>query len=212
MFADGYGLAIDAAGREALLNGRPLSLTRTEFDLLVALSNHPRVVLSPEQLLGLIDEGTWMSGDHPIEVHISRLRTKLGESGNSPHFIHTIRGVGYRFEPHDQDGIRTYIEYDADLIVRLIRPLDRLVLGFEPREIVDTFFMITASKELRTDQTKARAFVDTLIAAGVRRLSGADIGSSALGDEVPVNVEIQLLTDATGKFAGMHGYIVELTR
>jgi DNA-binding winged helix-turn-helix (wHTH) protein len=75
-----------------------VDLTRTECDLLLALCSQPRRVFSGRQLFAAAGLGDWFDGDHAIEAHISRLRRKLGESGATPRYITTVRGVGYRFE------------------------------------------------------------------------------------------------------------------
>lgn len=92
-------LVIDPETREVLLRGEIIELTRTEFDLLHAMSQHPRRVFSSAQLFAAGWDGEFFEADHVIETHISRLRHKLGESGSHPRYIHTVRGVGYRFEP-----------------------------------------------------------------------------------------------------------------
>jgi DNA-binding response OmpR family regulator len=85
-------LSIDPQAREVLLDGRPIELTRTEFDLLATLSGSPRLAFSRSQLIEAVWGADWFGDDHLIDVHISNLRRKLG----SPRFIHTVRGVGYR--------------------------------------------------------------------------------------------------------------------
>lgn len=92
-------LSIDAGSREVLLDDRAVDLTRTEFDLLHVLSKNPRQVFTPRQLFHTVWSSEYFDADHVIETHISRLRRKLGESGSQPRYIHTVRGVGYRFEP-----------------------------------------------------------------------------------------------------------------
>jgi two-component system, OmpR family, response regulator len=91
-------LTIDEATRRVHRNGSTIDLTRTEFDLLVALGRHPDQVLSKTQLMGSV----W-GFDHfdvnVVEVHISALRRKLESHG--PRLIHTVRGAGYRLRPPD---------------------------------------------------------------------------------------------------------------
>lgn len=90
-------LRIEYAARAAALDGRELSLTRSEFDLLAILTRSPRVVITRERLLSELWETTWLGDVTSIEVHVSRLRSKLGESGLRWHFIRTVRGLGYMF-------------------------------------------------------------------------------------------------------------------
>lgn len=89
-------LSIDVAGREVLLDGESVSLTRTEFDILAALSARPGVVFSRRQLLDLIWGEPWVGNDHLIDVHVGHLRRKLRDDPAHPTFVFTVRGVGYR--------------------------------------------------------------------------------------------------------------------
>jgi DNA-binding response OmpR family regulator len=89
-------LVIDPAAREVQLAGKPVELTRLEFDLLEALSERPRVVLSRRQLLERVWGGDWYGDDHLVDVHIANLRHKLGDDPRQPRHILTVRGVGYR--------------------------------------------------------------------------------------------------------------------
>ena len=90
-------LLIDYVGRAVILDGKDVHLTRSEFELLRVMSRHGRVVFSPEQLLSELWSTSWSGDVNSIEVHISRLRRKLGEDGHHSHFIRTVRGVGYAF-------------------------------------------------------------------------------------------------------------------
>ncbi len=92
-------LAIDPAAREVHLGGRPIELTRLEFDLLDVLSERPRVVLSRRQLLERVWGPDWYGDDHLVDVHIANLRRKLGDDPRAPRCILTVRGVGYRMGP-----------------------------------------------------------------------------------------------------------------
>ena len=85
-------LQIDVAAREISVNGAPVELTKLEFDLLDALSEQPRLVLSRTQLLERVWGPGWFGDNHVVDVHIGNLRQKLGNA----RFIRTVRGVGYR--------------------------------------------------------------------------------------------------------------------
>ena len=71
-------------------------LTRTEFDILEALSARPGIVLSRRQLLEIIRDEPWVGNEHLVDVHIGHLRRKLGDDAARPRYIATVRGVGYR--------------------------------------------------------------------------------------------------------------------
>lgn len=89
-------LRIDVAGRQVFLEEEPVTLTRTEFDVLAALSARPGVVLSRRQLLETVWEPTYVGNEHLVDVHIGHLRRKLGDDPAAPRFVMTVRGVGYR--------------------------------------------------------------------------------------------------------------------
>ncbi len=89
-------LEIDVQAREVRVAGTPIELSKTEFDLLDALSEQPKVSLSRDQLLERIWGPSWFGDDHVIDVHVSNLRQKLGDDPRSPRYLRTIRGFGYR--------------------------------------------------------------------------------------------------------------------
>jgi DNA-binding response OmpR family regulator len=94
-------LEIDTRARDVRAGGRAVELTRIEFDLLDALSAEPRVVFSRDQLLQRVWGPTWFGDDHVVDVHLSKLRQKLGDNPQNPRYISTVRGIGYRFEALD---------------------------------------------------------------------------------------------------------------
>ncbi|MFJ9844923.1 response regulator transcription factor [Kitasatospora sp. NPDC101155] len=101
------GLAIDLQRREAVLDGRALDLTRREFDLLAFLAARPGVVVPRKEILAEVWQQTY-GGDQTIDVHLSWLRRKLGETAANPRYLHTVRGVGVRLEAvGDPGGHRT---------------------------------------------------------------------------------------------------------
>ena len=89
-------LVVDPRARTATLAGRPLELSRKEFDLLVALAARPGEVLSKRELLAEVWQQPYGGGDRTVDVHLSWLRRKLGESAAEPRYLHTVRGVGVR--------------------------------------------------------------------------------------------------------------------
>jgi DNA-binding response OmpR family regulator len=90
-------LEIDRGARRALLNGTELSLTRKEYDLLERLSRDAGRVVTREQLMAEIWDENWFGSTKTLDVHIGWLRRKLGDDPAAPRFIHTVRGVGFRF-------------------------------------------------------------------------------------------------------------------
>lgn len=91
------GLRIDPPSRAATLDGHALDLTTVEFDLLVALARSADRVLSREQLLERVAGRDYDVFDRSIDVHVSSLRRKLGDSAKQPRFIKTVWAVGYMF-------------------------------------------------------------------------------------------------------------------
>ncbi len=79
----------------ATLHDRALTLTRTEFELLLALASAKGRVKSRDQLFEELRGGEWEVFDRAIDMHISSLRKKLGDDPKEPHFIKTVRGFGY---------------------------------------------------------------------------------------------------------------------
>lgn len=90
-------LELDPGSREARFAGSVLDLTGYEFGLLYALVQRAGRVLSREQLMELAGGSSEESFDRSIDVHISRLRQKLGDNPKQPRLIKTVRGIGYQF-------------------------------------------------------------------------------------------------------------------
>lgn len=90
-------LVIDAGGYTARLRGRPLDLTYREFELLKHLAGHPGRVFSRAQLLHDVWGYDYYGGTRTVDVHVRRLRAKLGLEHEQ--LISTVRNVGYRFDP-----------------------------------------------------------------------------------------------------------------
>jgi DNA-binding response OmpR family regulator len=92
------GLRIDLARREALLDGSQLELSRREFDLLAYLAARPGVVISRQELLTEVWHQSY-GDDQTIDVHVSWLRRKLGETAARPRYLRTVRGIGVMLDP-----------------------------------------------------------------------------------------------------------------
>ena len=91
------GLQIDLQRREVTLDGADLDLTRREFDLLAFLAARPGVVVARRELLAEVWRQPYGT-DQTIDVHLSWLRRKLGETASQPRYLHTVRGVGVRLD------------------------------------------------------------------------------------------------------------------
>ncbi len=89
-------LRVDPEAREVTLVGQPVSLTRTEFDILDVLSAHPRRVHSRAVLVEEVWGQGWIGDERIVDVHVAHLRAKLGDASSEPVYIRTVRGVGFR--------------------------------------------------------------------------------------------------------------------
>jgi DNA-binding response OmpR family regulator len=88
------GVTIDEVSYQAKVNGRGLDLTFKEFELLRFLAGHPQRVFTREQLLSEVWGYDYFGGTRTVDVHVRRLRAKLGDMES---LIGTVRNVGYRF-------------------------------------------------------------------------------------------------------------------
>ncbi|MFC7451330.1 winged helix-turn-helix domain-containing protein [Rhodococcus daqingensis] len=98
-------LVIDLPARQVFSRGEPVSLSHTEFEILSHLARRPRVVVSRRRLLELSGNlGERERAGRSVDVHVSRVRTKLGRYG---WLVSTVRGTGYRFDPDSRVRIIT---------------------------------------------------------------------------------------------------------
>jgi DNA-binding response OmpR family regulator len=95
-------LELDPGARVAKLGGKALDLTGYEFTLLYVLAERAGRVLSREQLMELAKGNSEEAFDRSIDVHVSRLRKKLGDDSTRPERIKTVRGVGYQYAVPEQ--------------------------------------------------------------------------------------------------------------
>ena len=93
------GLSVCPARHQVLANGRPVTLTHKEFELLSLLIQSPGIVFTREQLLREVWGYTFDAESRTLDVHVRTLRQKLGECGSC---IETVRGSGYRIRENDQ--------------------------------------------------------------------------------------------------------------
>ena len=90
------GLVIDTRSYEVTVDGRPVELARKEFELLLALARRQGEVVTKRDLLGEVWQLAWGGSDRTVDVHLSWLRRKLGETAAAPRYLHSVRGVGVR--------------------------------------------------------------------------------------------------------------------
>lgn len=89
-------LRLDLRARAATLDGDDVSFNRKEFDVLACLASRAGEVVSREELYAEVWREPYGGADKTIDVHVSWLRRKLGETAAEPRFLHTVRGVGFR--------------------------------------------------------------------------------------------------------------------
>jgi DNA-binding response OmpR family regulator len=97
LIVGGAGLVLDRHGRDVIVNGSPVELTRTEFDLLTALASRPGIVVRRQELLREVWETEDATDTHLVDVHVANVRRKLRQHGEA-RWIRTVRGVGFRFD------------------------------------------------------------------------------------------------------------------
>ncbi len=95
------GVVIDEASYSAKVHGRPLDLTFKEFELLRFFATHPSRVFTREQLLSEVWGYDYFGGTRTVDVHVRRLRAKLGDLES---LIGTVRNVGYRFNAYEDEA------------------------------------------------------------------------------------------------------------
>ena len=90
------GLLVDRAAREAILDGVALDLSPKEFDLLRVLAERVGEVVSKRALMAEVWREPYGGSDRTVDVHLSWLRNKLGETAQDPKYLRTVHGVGVK--------------------------------------------------------------------------------------------------------------------
>jgi two-component system response regulator RegX3 len=95
-------LRLDPAKREVTMGSDVIELSRKEFELLHLLMRNAGSVVTRERAIDEVWDTNWFGSTKTLDVHVSGLRRKLGDDSNEPRFLHTIRGVGFRFSAHEE--------------------------------------------------------------------------------------------------------------
>jgi DNA-binding response OmpR family regulator len=98
------GLMVDLRAREARLDGIQLDLSPKEFEVLAYLADRPGQVVTKKELLTEVWQQPYGGPDKTVDVHLSWLRRKLGETAQSPRYLQTVRGVGVKLVAPDPPG------------------------------------------------------------------------------------------------------------
>jgi two-component system response regulator RegX3 len=93
---------LDPARREVTKDGKVLELSRKEFELLQLLMRSAGSVVTRERAIDEVWDTNWFGSTKTLDVHVSGLRRKLGDDSNEPRFLHTVRGVGFRFSSPEE--------------------------------------------------------------------------------------------------------------
>ena len=95
-------LRLDRAKRVAELAGSEVELSRKEYELLRVLMEQAGNVITRQELIEEVWDMNWFGSTKTLDVHMSGLRKKLGDDAAEPRYIHTVRGVGFRFTGADE--------------------------------------------------------------------------------------------------------------
>jgi two-component system response regulator RegX3 len=95
-------IRLDPSRREATKDGEVLELSRKEFELLQLLMRNAGSVVTREQAFEDVWDTNWFGSTKTLDVHVSGLRRKLGDNSSEPRYLHTVRGVGFRFASSDE--------------------------------------------------------------------------------------------------------------
>jgi len=95
-------IRLDPARRSVTLAGEPVELSRKEFDLLALLMREAGSVVGRERLIDEVWDVNWFGSTKTLDVHVSGLRKKLRDEPVEPRYLHTVRGVGFRFSGPDE--------------------------------------------------------------------------------------------------------------
>ncbi len=107
------GLSIDVRTHGVALDGEPLSLSPKEFDLLLVLAQRAGEIVTKRELLAEVWRQPYGGGDRTVDVHLSWLRRKLGETAAAPRLLHSVRGVGVRLHDLRDDAGTSSIGQDV---------------------------------------------------------------------------------------------------
>ncbi|MGC8470790.1 MAG: response regulator transcription factor [Acidimicrobiales bacterium] len=95
----GGPVRLDTVRREVRVGGRPVDLSRKEFDLLAMLLRHPGLVVTREQCIDQVWRSQDLTDTRTLDTHVKRLRSKIELDPANPRHLMTVRGVGFRFDP-----------------------------------------------------------------------------------------------------------------
>ncbi|HEX8645864.1 MAG TPA: response regulator transcription factor [Thermoleophilaceae bacterium] len=98
------GVRLDPAKRVVTRDGEEVDLARKEYELLQHLMENAGRVVTRDRLLEEVWDMNWFGSTKTLDVHVSAVRKKLGDDPSDPRYLHTVRGVGFRFAGRDELG------------------------------------------------------------------------------------------------------------
>ena len=116
-------LTIDVSGHKVLVSGEEIDLTASEFKLLTTLSRYPGRVYSRMELVEKVLGYDFEGYERTIDSHVKNLRAKIGDNPRNPKWLHTVHGVGYRFEDPTRRAPLREPHQDRPVIARSFRVL-----------------------------------------------------------------------------------------
>ena len=200
--ASDHRLTIDTQARRIVLDDRVVGLSAIEFAILAVLSDKPDGITTYDELI----TGVWGTSEyfdqHALEVQVSRLRKKLGESSRAPHFIETIRGVGYRFASSGSDEHMASLVYDSEMRIVQAWLKDDPVFASVPEHLIGSTWLPTFDAHHSLHVDRVRWLAQHLHAQGTRE-SRLLIDLDSAADR---SITMQVLVtwhDADGRFDGV---------
>lgn len=185
-------LVIDTIAREVRLDGVNVDVTGNEYLLLEILTAEPGRAFSSDDLMRRITGSGWAGDTHALQMCVSRLRTKLGESGTRPRQIVTVHGFGYRFEPIrsatplSPEGFSglSGVDGDGNSAMYVIASLNRTILwvsdstshliGWQPSDLEGTsLYDLLHPYEVEEDLNLAKELDDGKPASRIGRIKTA---------------------------------------
>lgn len=194
-------LHIDLNARRVICGDSEVALTKSEFELLVVLARNAGTVVSSDQLSQVLSGSNWVGDGHAIEVQISRLRSKLGDSNRKQRFIRTIRSAGYRFDGEPRGPLVT-LTYDARLRVVSISPKGQPFFGWDPDHVIGTYFVLAAGPLAEIPQEDAISIFRAVATTQPQIVQHSYDARCADGRTQTCNAVTEVLVDANGEFAG----------
>jgi len=191
------GLMLDEDTHQVSVDGEPVALTWSEYELLSALMREPGVAVSSLALLRGLRPASGFD-ERALQILVSRLRRKLGESASAPRYVETVSGFGYRFR-RPAAAVSVRLEFDADLVLRSVTP-NQQFLGWDPASIIGTRFSPSG-----VPVDFARELVQARVAAGsLSAVVQVEVIASD-GARVPAQVTTRIAVDEVGRFVGITG-------